>query len=284
MTNVKEIFSNRSHSDGLHYVRNFTLNELRQLKVHERVNPFDGLQIYPSRFPSRSNVSFHLSTLNDTIELLLELNRVTNRRRELLIEIKKPEYHMQKNKLISSIVLQTLSAYNLTRSTDPILIQTFYIEELIRMRQNGTELRLFALITSNEINESSTDYNYYQSEQGIKDLSTIVQALAPDYRLVVHLDSNGMIIEPTNLTRWAHQYHLSVYPYTFRQDRFPGNNFQEFVEYFWHTVQVDGFITDHPDVILRLLQNDMTSKGPIDSSRSFCFGLIWILFVIHQLI
>ncbi|CAF1053441.1 unnamed protein product, partial [Rotaria sordida] len=57
--------------------------------------------------------------------------RATGRQRQLLIEIKKPEYHSKYNKSISSIVLATLNAYNLTRSSDPIIVQTFYIEEQI---------------------------------------------------------------------------------------------------------------------------------------------------------
>jgi len=264
VTNVGDVFPNQNRSDGLSYVIDFTLEELRQLNVHERVNPFNGTQVYPLRFPSTSNVTFRLATLNETIELILGLNRATDRQRQLLIEIKKPEYHSENNKSISSIVLATLNAYNLTRSTDPIIIQTFYIEELMHIRQNlGSQLRLFALLTLNEVEESSSDYDFYRSEQGIRNLSKIVQALAPYYRLVVNYDSTDTIIGTTNLTKWAHQYNLSVYPFTFRKDSFPGTSFEEFVKYFWHTVQVDGFITDHPDIILELLQNDATSTSSI---------------------
>jgi glycerophosphoryl diester phosphodiesterase len=222
----------------------------------------NGTQVYPLRFPSKSNVPFRLPTLNETIELLLGLNRATGRQRQLLIEIKKPEYHSRYNKSISKIVLSTLNAYNLTRVTDPVIIQTFHIEELMNIRQNlNSQLRLFALMTLNTVNESSSDYDFYRSEQGIRNLSTTVQALAPDHLFVVDYDSNGAIIGATNLTRWAHQYNLSVYPFTFRKDLFPGTgSFEKYVEYFWHTVQVDGFITDHPDVILELLQSGTTSN------------------------
>lgn len=277
VTNVKEIFPNRSHTDGFHYVMNFTLAEIRSLKVRERVNPTNNNQIYPTRFPSTSKASFQLTTLNETIEWILGLNRATNRRRELLIEIKKPEYHLQRGRVISRIVLETLAAYNLTRVTDPIIIQTFYIEELIRMRRDGTELRLFALITSNSVGESSSDYDYYQSEQGLRDLSTVVQAIAPEYQLVVKFDSNGTIIGPTNLTRWAHQYNLSVYPYTFRQDRFVGKSFDELIHYFWKTVHIDGFITDHPDVVLNLLQTKDSTSSAARLFRSSLFTLLIVL-------
>ena len=274
VTNVKEIFPNRNHTDGFHYVRNFTLDELRMLKVRERVNPLTNVQKFPTRFPSTSKTLFQLATLNETIELILGLNRATNRRRELLIEIKKPEYHFQTNKIISQIVLQTLNDYNLTRSTDPIILQTFYIEELFRMRQSGTQLRLFALITSNLMNESSTNYDVYLTEKGLKELSNIVQGIAPDYQLVVQFDQNGMIISPTNLTELAHRYNLLVYPYTFRQDLFLGGNFTTLIEYFWKTVQIDGFITDHPDVVWNLLQ---TQKS-VSTARCHEFSVSLLYF------
>jgi glycerophosphoryl diester phosphodiesterase len=266
VTNVREIFSNRNRSNGFNYVIDFNLTEIRSLNAHERVEPLTGAQVYPLRFPSISNVPFRLSTLNETIELLLGLNRATNRQRQLLIEIKKPEYHFQYNKSISSIVLGTLNAYNLTRATDPIIIQTFHIEELMYIRKNlGSQLRLFALMTYNQVHESSSDYDYYRSEEGIQNLSKTVQALAPYYEFVVTY-ANGSISGTTNLTRWAHQYNLSVYPFTFRQDSFPGTDFEQFINYFWHVAQVDGFITDHPDVVLELLERDCVVVQNITSS------------------
>lgn len=117
-----------------------------------------------------------------------------------------------------------------------------------------------ALITFNAINESSSDYDYYRSEEGIRNLSKIVQALAPEHSLVVNYDSNGNILGPTDLTRWAHQYDLHVYPFTFRMDRFPGSSFERLIEYFWRTVQVDGFITDHPDIVLELLARSSATR------------------------
>ena len=261
VTNVAAKFPNRTRSDGLNYVLDFTLEEIRQLHVNERIRPLNGTQVYPSRFPVNSSVPFYLSTLNETIEFLVGLNRATGRQRELLIEIKRPEYHTSYNRSISSIVLAILNAYDLRRKTDPVIVQTFHIEELMHIRQNlGSELRLNALITSNTIGESSSNYDYYRSEEGIQNLSQIVQALAPDHSLVVNYDSNGKIINPSNLTKWAHQYNLRVYPYTFRKDLFLGSSFEERIEYFWHTVQVDGFITDHPDIVLELLERNSAMR------------------------
>ena len=284
VTNVRDIFPNRQQSDNLSYVIDFDLNELRNLTVQERRNTATLEQVYPLRFPSRSNVPFRLSTLNETIELLVGLNQATGRRHELLIEIKKPEYHTRKGKAISDRVLAVLNAYNLTRNTDPVIIQTFYIEELFYLRNIlQTQLRLFALITSNQVNESSSNYEYYMSEMGIQNLSRIVQALAPDYQLVATFNSDSTISGQTNLTRLAHQYNLKVYPYTFRRDRFLGKSFEELIDYFWHSIKIDGFITDHPDVVLEYLQKTIVSTASTQMCHSVSFYLL-TGFILHNLI
>jgi glycerophosphoryl diester phosphodiesterase len=280
VSNVAEIFPNRNRSNGLHYVIDFDLQELRQLTIHERIRPFNGTQVFPLRFPANTSVHFQLSTLNETIELILGLNRATGRRRELLVEIKKPEYHSQHSKNISSLVLSTLNAYNLTQPNDPVIIQTFHIEELMYIRQNlGSKLRLFALMIWNQINESSSNYDFYRSEEGIRNLSKIVQALTPTHEFLVNYDSNGTILGVTNFIKWAHQYGLAVYPFTFRQDFFPGNNFERLIAYFWHTVQVDGFITDHPDVLLQYFQREIASSASRNSSSYLRLSIIMLLFI-----
>jgi len=282
MSNVAELFPDRNRSDGLHYVIDFDLVELRQLQIRERVRPLNGTQVFPTRFPSNSNVHFQLSTLNETIELMLGLNSATGRRRELLIEIKKPEYHRQYNKDISSIVLSTLNAYNLTEPTDPVVIQTFYLEELMYIRRKlNSRLRLFALMVWNRINESSSNYDsFYRTEEGIRNLSTVVQALTPFHEFLVDYDANGSIVGVTNFTKWAHQYGLQVYPFTFRKDFFPGPNFEGLVKYFWHTVKVDGFITDHPDVILQYLSQQPMHHFHSSSARSRLSIVLLILTLI----
>ena len=258
VSNVENLYPHKKRSDGFHYVIDFDLEELRRLTIFERIRPSNKSPVFPLRFPTNANVSFQLATLNETIELLFGLNRATGQYRQLLIEIKKPEYHAQNGNFISDIVLATLEAYNLTEPTDPVVIQTFHIEELIRIRQNlRSRLRLFALMTWNRVNESSSDYDFYRSESGIRYLSNYVQGLTPDHQFVVNYQPNGTILNTTNLTQWAHQYGLKVYPFTFRKDFFPGTNFEELLEYFWLNVQVDGFITDHPDVVLEFLKRRM---------------------------
>ncbi|CAF0849922.1 unnamed protein product [Didymodactylos carnosus] len=274
VTNVRNLFpSNRNRSNGLHYVIDFTLSELRTLSIHERFNYDTGKQIYPKRFPSAVwPSSFKLSTLNETLELLLGLNYATNKVKDLLIEIKKPEFHEENGKLISKILLELLNSYNITKQTDPVIIQTFHIPELYRIRNDyQSNLRLFALFTWNFINESSTDYDIYRSEAGIKNLSTIVQAITPIYEFLVEFNENGLFESKTNLTDLAHKYNLAVYPFTFREDnlgKYKGT-FIEFVNYFWNIIQIDGFITDHSNLLIEHVRKLSTNSDPNPSTAQY---------------
>ncbi|CAF2956470.1 unnamed protein product [Rotaria sp. Silwood2] len=282
ISNVDDIFPNRNRSDGYHYVIDFDLNELRRLTIHERTLPFINIQVYPSRFPASSAVPFHLSTLNETIELLFGLSHSTNRQYQLLIEIKNPEYHTQYNRSISSILLSTLNAYNLTEFDDPIVIQTFHIEELIYIRKNlGSKLRLIALLTWNRLNESSSDYDFYRSEQGLQNLSTIVQGIAPNMELLVNFAVDESIINVTNLTLLAHKYNLAVYPWTFRRDTFKGN-FEQLIDFFYHTVKVDGFITSQPDVVIELLEKKLLNSNTSSNQSPSLSGFVVLVLVLVQ--
>ena len=264
ISNVAEIYPNRNRSDGYHHLIDFDLRELKSLTVHERVIPFTNTQTYPDRFPSTSKVGFQLATLNETLEFLLGLRFSTGRLYQLLIEIKTPEFYHNINRPISSILLNTLEAYNLTNFNDPVMIQTFFIDELFFIRQNlSSRLRLVALLSWNWMNESSSDYDYYRSDTGLRELSKVVQAIAPNMELVVNFDSNGSIIGPTNLTKMAHQYNLDVYPWTFRHDTYKGD-FNKLIDYFQHEIGVDGFIGSQPDLLIELL----TKQRSIPSSAA----------------
>ena len=254
ISNVADVYPNRSRSDGYHHLIDFDVEEIRALKVHERIIPFTNVQVYPSRFPADAQVPFQLATLNETLELLLGLRRSTGCACQLLIEIKVPEYYTSLNRPISLILLKTLEAYNLTEMTDPVVIQTFHIEELFHIRSNlFSRLRLVALLSWNYLNESSSDYDFYRSEEGLEKLASFVQAIAPNMELVVNFRADGSIVSVTNLTSLAHRYHLAVYPWTFRRDTYRGD-FDDLIDYFYRTVGVDGFITSQPDIVRKVLE------------------------------
>ena len=278
ISDIAQVHPGRNRSDGYHYLIDFDWKELHNVTVHERTVPFLNTQVYPARFPSSSAVPFRLATLNETIELLLGLRRSTGRPFQLLIEIKTPEYYTQVNRSISSILLATLQAYNLTELDDPVVLQTFHVEELFAIRQQlKSRLRLVALLSWNHLNESSSDYDFYRSEEGLKRLSGVVQAIAPNMELVANFGPGDSIVNATHLTALAHRYNLAVYPWTFRRDTFKGD-FGQLIAFFHRTIGVDGFITSQPDVVIELLerQTSTASRASILLVNIVCLILLFI--------
>ena len=87
-TNVKEIFPKRSRDDGRFYAVDFSLKEIKILKVHERRRLESGRKYFPKRFESRSSL-FIVPTLVEFIELIQGLNKTRNKKIGIYPEIKK---------------------------------------------------------------------------------------------------------------------------------------------------------------------------------------------------
>ena len=87
VTDVKKKFSNRKREDGNWYVTDFTLSELKELNVNERLHSNGMEAVYPNRFPI-SKGNFQVSTLSDHIELIQGLNVSTKRNVGIYPEIK----------------------------------------------------------------------------------------------------------------------------------------------------------------------------------------------------
>ena len=51
VTDVAQLFPERARADGRYYAIDFLLEEIRQLKVHERVDWSTDKVVYPNRFP-----------------------------------------------------------------------------------------------------------------------------------------------------------------------------------------------------------------------------------------
>lgn len=70
VTDVARIFPGRNRSDSHYYAIDFTLEEIRQLRVTERVQPVSSnTPVYPDRFPIWTS-RFGLTTLEEKIELI----------------------------------------------------------------------------------------------------------------------------------------------------------------------------------------------------------------------
>ena len=87
----RSAFPDRQRADGRHYAIDFTLEEIRSLRVQERLET-TAARCFRGAFPAPAGFS-GVPTLDEEIELIQGLNRSTGREAGLYIEPKSPAWH-----------------------------------------------------------------------------------------------------------------------------------------------------------------------------------------------
>ena len=256
VTDVAEIYPNRARDDGRYYAIDFALDEIRRLHVHERVDLQTRRPVYAQRFPLGKSY-FHISTLAEEIELVQGLNRSTGRDVGIYPEIKAPAWHRGEGRDLSRIVLDLLEDYGYHDASDEIYVQCFDADELRRLRFDlKTELKLVQLLGENDWNEAPTDFDRLKTADGIEEISKYAQAIGPWIHHVFESVDAGGKPRVTELVRLAHAQGLAVHTYTLRVDDLPAyaESFEQLLELFLDSANVDGVFTDFPDRVIRHLQ------------------------------
>lgn len=255
VTDVVERFPDRSRPDGRWYARDFELEELKSLRVFERMNArLDGT-VFPARYPHRSG-HFQISTLAEEIEFVHGLNQSTGRDVGIYPEIKRPAWHRDEGVDLGVLVLNELSRYGYRNRTDAVYLQCFDAAETRRLRDElGTELRLVQLIAENESGESPTDYDTLRSSDGIRAVAEYADAIGPWMEQLYAVEEGSQAVTSTGLAERAHGNGLAVHPYTFRADALPYgfDDYARMVAWFVDTLAIDGLFTDFTDLTLEAL-------------------------------
>lgn len=250
-TDVAEIFPERKRVDGRFYAADFLLREIKLLKVHERIDLQTGQRVFENRFPASVSF-FQVPTLEEYIELIQGLNLSSKKDIGIYPELKKPEFHLNENLDIAKVVFKILDKYGYNSKNANIFVQCFYPPTLMRLRSEfKAKMPMIALLTSNDENESSIDYDYYTSEAGIKELSLYVEGIGPDFFQVI--STEGGEYRKSRLIEYAKKYNLKVHPYTHRSDSLPAflKNDADFFKFIYEEVGADGVFTDFGDIAIK---------------------------------
>ena len=254
VTDVAERFPRRARADGRFYALDFTLAEIKQLRVRERIDLKTNRAVYPARFPSETS-GLGVPSLAEEIQLVQGLNKSTGRSAGIYPEIKAPAWHRRQGKDISRIVLATLARFGYRDRNDPVYVQCFDAEETKRLRNEfKTKLKLVQLIGENDWNESETDFELLRTAAGLKDVAGYADGIGPWIpHIVTGRDDQGALTI-TSLVEDAHAVGLEVHPYTFRADDLPEftDDFDSLLRLFVEQVGVDGLFTDFPDQAVAL--------------------------------
>jgi glycerophosphoryl diester phosphodiesterase len=251
VTDVAAQFPGRERDDGHFYAIDFSLEEIQSLWLHERVKP-DGQAEFPGRFPHRDAL-FRIPTLEQELGLIQGLNSSRGKDVGIYIEPKSPAWHAGEGKDIIAEVINALAKSGYSGRRSNAILQSFDIEHLRRARQElKTDLKLVQLIGENSWQESSTDFDYLQTGQGLREIACFADGVGPWLMQVVSLNDDGTVEIP-DLVALAHETGLFVHGYTLRADQLPAGSggLQPVVDLLASRVGLDGVFTDHPDQVIR---------------------------------
>ncbi len=257
VTDVAARFPDRKRADGRWYALDFTLAELKQLRVTERFDAKTGRQVYPKRFP-KGQGHFQIPTLEEELQLIQGLNRSTGRTAGIYPEIKQPAWHRKQGRDISRIVLPILERYGCKTKADPCHVQCFEYSEVKRIRgELGWQGRLILLMGGGKKSDDGADLDHLRSPAGLAEIAKIADGIGPPISSIV---SGKTIAERkvTSLAANAHAAGLQVHPYTLRADDLPKNvtSAGELLGLLLGEAKADGLFSDHPDVCLRWLEKN----------------------------
>lgn len=249
-SDVAARFPERKRADGRYYALDFTLAELRQLSMHERLDHKTGRQFFAKRFPAATG-GFRIVTLDEELDLIAGLNRSTGRVAGIYPEIKQPAWHRKEGHDISPVVLRVLAEHGFTSKEHTCYLQCFEYDEVRRLRgELGWKGRLIMLMGGGKTGPGGSNFEYLRSDAGLAELSKIVDGIGPPVSSIV----SGTKI--TDLTARAHAHGLLVHPYTLRVDELPKGitTPQQLMRLLFDEAQVDALFTDFPDVTVKWLK------------------------------
>jgi glycerophosphoryl diester phosphodiesterase len=244
VTDVATRFPDRRREDGRYYALDFSLSEIRQLRVTERFDRATGQAVYPGRFPVR-RAAFEVPTLEEELQLIQGLNSSTGKNVGVYPEIKAPAWHRQQGWDISRIVLAVIGRYGYRTKDDNIYLQCFDFAEVKRIRRElGYQGKLVQLVDG----AGSFEQGRLTTRAGLEEAAAVVDALGPAIEQVVTGPAKG-VWQVSDLVRNAHAVGLEVHPFTVRADSLPpyATSFEELLRILLIEAGVDGVFTDHPD-------------------------------------
>ncbi len=228
-TNVEEVFPKRARKDGRWYAVDFTLKEIKKLKVHERTKK--GRVVFDERFPINRG-SFKVPTFKEFIELIQGLNQSRQKSIGIYPEIKAPVFHQREGKDPLGLVMKILMDYGYNQSGAKIFLQCFDPKLLkeFKKRFPRSPIKLIQLIADNSWGESKHDYEVMRTKEGLKEISLYADGIGPWIPFILN----------SSLVSDAHDSGLLVHPYTLREKKY----YPKLIE-----LGVDGVFTDFPDLL-----------------------------------
>jgi glycerophosphoryl diester phosphodiesterase len=243
------------------FSEDFTLEEIKRVRALERI---PDLRPANSRFDGQ----FEVPTLQEVIDLVKAMERVTGRAIGIYPETKHPTYFERIGLPLEERLVGILHANGYAGRQARVFIQSFEVGNLRRLRAL-TDLPLVQLLGRDgrpydmEAAGGAGGYQQMATARGLAEIAAYADGVGPDKRLVIPLDADGNLDagRTTAFVADAHVVGLQVHPYTFRAENvfLPGSlrrgagapsdlgDLPRELDAFLGA-GIDGFFVDQPDI------------------------------------
>ncbi len=256
LTDVAQVFPGRKRDDGAYYVIDFTLDELRRLRL---LSSAEGNEL---------PLAFGIPTLNEELGLLRRLETILNRQLGIVLEIRQPWFHLQAGKDISIATLDSLATYRYSTAQNKLYLQCFDPDELQRihtrlMPERQMNLPLIQLVGENdglETKQGNQDnlepynYDWLYTNVGLRMVASYAVAIALPTKVIADLEGNFLL---AGYIGEAHRHGLKVLIFPLNNTpSFPpfARDFPALVEFYLSKAGVDGIYTDSFREVQRFVQ------------------------------
>lgn len=242
------------------FTEDFTLAELKTLRATERIPDIrPDNTIYDGRF--------EVPTLHEVINLAQRLSAELGREIGVAPETKHPSYFSRIGLPIEPGLVDALNRTGLNHPDAKIVIQSFEVGNLQRLNQQ-LSVELVQLISNSgapqDFIESGDPRTYADMvrPKGLRDIAAYADVIGPDTKVLLPVDAEGNLTDPTSVAADAHRAGLKVVPYTVRaENEFLPTNLQssddptEYGKVFaffdaLYAQQLDGIFSDQPDIAI----------------------------------
>ncbi len=187
------------------FAQDFTLEEIKTLRAVERLP-----EVRP--YNAEHDGQYEIPTLEEIIDLAVELTEQLGRPIGIYPETKHPAYHESVGLELEPPLIALLRERGLSGPEPrvPVFLQSFEADSLRKLRE--LEVPLVFLLGAEE------PWLRYTTPEGLAEVASFADAIGPAKSLVVPVTEEGGLGEPTSLVADAHEAGLLVHPYTFRSE------------------------------------------------------------------
>ena len=238
VSNVSEVYPERKREDGKYYAIDFTWQEIQELSAMERQSGRGSAN--SRRFPG--GFGQKIMRLEDELRMIQGLNQTLGKDVGIYVELKGPAFHLKETgEPMGDKVLAVLKEFGYESAESKCYIQCFEPDELKRLHQVGTQLKLVQLLGGLPRGET----NATKAMTAIKEYADGVGPAIP--ALVTVVDGE---VKSSGVVEAAHEAGLQIHPYTIRADQLPpwAKDIEQLHEVLFVDLKVDGAFTDFPDL------------------------------------